>query len=85
MLDFPSGLLPIDRVTIEDDKALQDETQWATGKLKCTSLFLNIFPNIFYIAIFCSNKFDRLRQIPKDCHLEFKLLDCHGKRKNVWP
>jgi hypothetical protein len=31
MLDFPVGLLPVDRVTAEDDKVLMDETQWSTG------------------------------------------------------
>uniref|UniRef100_A0A915P933 Amidase domain-containing protein n=1 Tax=Meloidogyne floridensis TaxID=298350 RepID=A0A915P933_9BILA len=30
MLDYPVGCLPVDKVTSEDDKALADETQWAT-------------------------------------------------------
>ncbi|CAK5068579.1 unnamed protein product [Meloidogyne enterolobii] len=30
MLDYPVGCLPVDKVTSEDDKALSDETQWAT-------------------------------------------------------
>ncbi|CAK5041505.1 unnamed protein product [Meloidogyne enterolobii] len=31
MLDYPVGCLPVDKVTSEDDKALADETQWATN------------------------------------------------------
>lgn len=30
MLDYPVGCLPVDKVTSDDDKALADETQWAT-------------------------------------------------------
>ena len=37
MLDYPVGCLPVDKVTSEDDKALADETQWATG-LKATKI-----------------------------------------------
>ena len=31
MLDYPVGCLPTGKVTSDDDKALADETQWATG------------------------------------------------------
>ena len=42
MLDYPVGCLPVDKVTSEDDKALADETQWATG-LKIIKISQKLF------------------------------------------